>query len=111
MTERHIVIDVRLEAQPGKAEELARLMSETQRLSQVEDGCIVYRFTADLDQSGIFHAFEIWADEQAIRAHAAGAAFREFARQLPTLGCVVGSTWRAGVLEPFTLKPSSGNGA
>ena len=102
---RQIVIDVTLQAAAGKANDLAQLMNDTQRLSQMERGCISYRFTRDLDDTGTFYAFEIWADERAIRDHAAAPPFVNFKRRLPDLGRVISSTWRAGILEPFALIP------
>ena len=111
MTERCIVIDVTLESLAGHAEELARLLRETQRLSQLEPGCIAYRFIRDLEDPDTFYAFELWADEQSIRDHAAAEPFRQFKARLPNLGRLVRSTWRAGPLEPFALAAGPEDGA
>jgi quinol monooxygenase YgiN len=111
MMARQILIDARLEARPGKAEELADLLRETQRLSCGEDGCVSYRFTRALHESDTFYAFEIWASEESVRAHAAGDSFQRFARRLRDLGAVADSIWRAGVLEPFKLTASKGSAA
>lgn len=105
--DRQIVIAAVLAAQAGKADELARLMRDTQQLGATEPGCISYRFTRDLDDPATFHVLEIWASEQAIRAHLAAAAYTAFAGRLPAVGHVIESLWLTGGLQLFSLSPEA----
>lgn len=96
-----ILIDVTLNAQPGRREELLRLFADTAAASRQEDGCVTYRFTASLEQRDVFHLVELWRDEASLRQHYAGAAFRRFIDELPALGKVESSVKRAGDLTPY----------
>ena len=39
--------------------------------SRQDEGCIEYAWSADLEQRGLFHFFEIWADQRCLDAHLA----------------------------------------
>src|SRR3546814_20094323 len=69
--------------------------------SQAEEGCLIYRFTADLDDPRLFHLVELWESEAAFAGHATGAPFRNFLAELHLVGRVVRSVARQGPLEHF----------
>ncbi|OAN56261.1 putative quinol monooxygenase [Sphingobium sp. TCM1] len=96
-----ILFDVSLEALPGREEEMASLLRRTMVATQVEDGCIQYRFTRDLDAVNRFHLIELWRNEAALMAHASGPTFRAFLAALPPLGRLLQSTPRQGDLAPY----------
>ncbi|GGR34734.1 putative quinol monooxygenase [Deinococcus ruber] len=53
--------------------------------THAEAGCLAYTFSADLADPDVFHIFEAWGDEAALRAHFQTPHMAEFNRQLPTL--------------------------
>lgn len=50
-----------------------------------EAGCIAYAFAEDLDEPGLIHVIERWADESAISAHNKTAHLAAFMAVVPTL--------------------------
>jgi quinol monooxygenase YgiN len=96
-----IFFDVTLEATQETSERLLTLLRKTMAASCAETGCLIYRFTADLDDPLRFYLVELWASEADLMAHAAGAAFRTFLAELPASGKIVGSAARQGDLAPY----------
>jgi len=97
-----ILFDVTVTAAEGKREALRQLFAETMAGSNAEPGCLIYRFTADLDDPDRYYLIELWEDEAAFQGHVRGAAFRRFIAEIPALGTVVSSAARAGPLEPYS---------
>jgi quinol monooxygenase YgiN len=53
-------------------EKLAALKPHTLAViaaSRAEAGCLAYSFGADLEDEGLVHVFELWADQAALDAH------------------------------------------
>ncbi|MEI9984732.1 MAG: putative quinol monooxygenase [Aliidongia sp.] len=98
-----ILFDVILRANSEQREGLVQLLRKTMAASRAEPGCLIYRFTGDLDDPLRFHLIELWATEADLMAHAAGPAFRSFLAELPGLGALLGSTARQGSLEPYSF--------
>ena len=99
-----ILFDVTIEASEGQREALRALLQRTMAASAAEAGCLIYRFTADLDTPDRFHLVELWQDEAALQAHAAGAPFRAFLAGLSSVGRIASSVARSGPLEPYSFR-------
>lgn len=99
-----ILINVTVTANPGQEETFKALLLETMAASRVEEGCIEYRFTADLIQPGTFHLVELWRDEAALNGHFGTPAFARFIGSLAPLGKLVSSVSYSGDLSPYEIK-------
>src|SRR3546814_11745519 len=96
-----ILFDVTIEAKDDRRKEATGLLRRTMAGSQAEEGCLIYRFTADLDDPRLFHLVELWESEAAFAGHATGAPFRNFLDELPLEGRVVRTVARQGPVEHF----------
>jgi quinol monooxygenase YgiN len=99
-----ILIDVKLHATATQRDAFIQLLEQTQRASQAEAGCVIYRFSVDLHDPLTFYLVELWQDEAALTAHFKGDAFAGFIAQLPQLGRVESSVARSGDLQPHQIK-------
>ena len=54
--------------------------------SQLEKGCSLYRFTADLQDPTHFTLTELWETDENLKAHHTGDAYKRFFAELPQLG-------------------------
>jgi quinol monooxygenase YgiN len=70
--------------------------------SQAESGCLIYRFTADLDNEMRFHLVELWQTEADYLAHSSGKALAHFRAELPACGTVTSRVRHHGDLVPYT---------
>src|SRR3546814_7553407 len=68
-----ILFDVTIEAKDDRRKEATGLLRRTMAGSQAEEGCLIYRFTADLDDPRLFHPVELWEPEAVFAGHATGA--------------------------------------
>src|SRR3546814_7251212 len=59
------LFDVTIEAKDDRRKEATGLLRRTMAGSQAEEGCLIYRFTADLDDPRLFHLVELWESEAA----------------------------------------------
>jgi quinol monooxygenase YgiN len=85
---------------------LRTMMFETQK----ERGCILYRYTADLDDETRFHLVENWQDEELMSAHIDSPHARHFVAEMPRLAHVAGAKAYIGELAPYRVRaPSSPN--
>ena len=50
--------------------------------SEAEDGCVDYRFAADLSDPLVVYVIEEWADQASLDAHLAAPHFAQFAATL-----------------------------
>ncbi|KJS05053.1 MAG: hypothetical protein VR73_13115 [Gammaproteobacteria bacterium BRH_c0] len=99
-----ILINVTVTANPGQEEAFKALLLETMAASRAEEGCVEYRFTADLSQSGTFHLVELWRDEAALNGHFATPTFAHFINALSPLGELVSSVAYSGDLAPYEIR-------
>jgi quinol monooxygenase YgiN len=97
-----ILFDVTLEANEGASGRMAELLRLTMQASRAESGCMIYRFSADLDDARLFHLVELWDCEADLHAHVGGAAFRHFVAALAGCGKVVSSVARQGEFAPYS---------
>lgn len=64
-----IVIVMTFDVDPTHRDRVADAMAGMAALTRQEEGCIVYRYTADLEQANRFHLTEVWESEPAVEAH------------------------------------------
>ena len=96
-----ILIELTFDTAPGQQENVAELARQTMAATQRETGCILYRFTTGLDHPNRFILTELWESEEHLKAHFAGAAFKNFWSELPGGGGLVSSTAWQGPLVPY----------
>lgn len=96
-----ILIELIFDAAPDVQEEVAALARRTMAETHAEKGCILYRFTIDLDLPQRFILTELWESEEDLQAHFAGPAFKTFWAELPGGGSFVSSTAWQGPLVSY----------
>ncbi|QBD75851.1 antibiotic biosynthesis monooxygenase [Ktedonosporobacter rubrisoli] len=102
-----ILIELIFDAAPNAREDVADLARRTMAETQREKGCILYRFTFDLDLPHRFTLIELWESEEDLKAHFAGKAFKTFWAELPSGWSSVSSRAWQGPLVASVL-PGSG---
>src|SRR3546814_12587058 len=91
-----ILFDVTIEAKDDRRKEATGLLRRTMAGSQAEEGCLIYRFTADLDDPRLFHLVELWESEAACDGNDNEAPFRNVPAELTWVGRAVVSGGREG---------------
>ena len=81
-----ILIEGIFEALPDRREDFVKLALQTMAASQLEKGCSLYRFTADLQDPTHFTLTELWETDEDLKAHHTGDAYKRFFAKLPQLG-------------------------
>jgi quinol monooxygenase YgiN len=76
------------------------------RSSQVEIGCLYYRFSADLERPTTFYLTEEWDSEDALQAHFRAPHFADFVAQLGKHYVQRKTESRGGILAPYQLRPA-----
>ena len=74
-----------LEAAPGKAAQLKRLLEGLIEPTRREAGCITYRLLEGLDRPDQFTFVEEWESAAALEAHAASAHLQQARGRYPEL--------------------------
>lgn len=77
-----VIIVVRLQAKPGRGDEVARVLSELPALVESEVGTEVFAAHRAVDDPDTFLFYEVYADDDALRTHQAGAMVKEFGARL-----------------------------
>jgi len=80
-----IVIAGRVRIKLELRQEALALARQISAQSEAEDGCLSYRFYADLDDAAVFLIFEEWRDEAALAAHFKTPHLIAFQQHLPRL--------------------------
>jgi quinol monooxygenase YgiN len=96
-----IFIEVVFEASTGRRDDFIQLARRTMSASRREAGCVLYRFTADLEHPDRFLLTELWSDEESLKAHFDGKAFKRFFAELTGRGRVVSNIAWQGPLDPY----------
>ena len=96
-----ILIELIFDAPPDAHDKVAELARRTTAATHPENGCILYRFTTDLDRPNRFILTELWESEEHLKAHFAGEAFKSFWAELPQGGSLVRSTAWEGPLAAY----------
>jgi quinol monooxygenase YgiN len=96
-----IFIELVFDATVDTRQDVADLAGRTAAATQREEGCILYRFSTDLDLPDRFVLTELWENEDRLKAHFQGAPFKSFWDELPAGGSFVSSTAWEGPLSPY----------
>lgn len=98
-----IFIEVLLKA-PSEAEleDFLPTIRAAMAATALEEGCLVYRFTRDIDDPCLLHVTELWESEEALFAHFAGDSLKIILKVLPLME-VRGMTARKGDMTVFDL--------
>lgn len=99
-----ILFDVEFATTAEQRSAFVALLDRTMTASRQEAGCVLYRFATDLADPNRFYLCELWEDEAALFAHAAGQPFRDFLADLPATGRILSSVARQGDLAPYQFK-------
>jgi quinol monooxygenase YgiN len=101
-----ILIELIFDADPIVREDVAALARRTMAETKKEKGCILYRFTVDLDLPHRFILTELWESEEALNAHFIGKTFQTFWAELPNEVASVSVTGWQGPLNAY-IPPGS----
>lgn len=97
-----IIYDLELATTEQQADDFVRLLTQTMHSCRGEPGCLLYRFSADLNDSRLFYLSEWWEEEVDLLAHVGAPPFLEFLAKLPRFGRIVSSVARQGDLTSYT---------
>lgn len=75
-----IAIVGRIEVHPDDAPAFCEVIRPLIIATRSEAGCSYYDFHRDLDDPGVFHVVEEFADQEALAAHVETEAYQEFTR-------------------------------
>lgn len=79
---------------------IRNMMYETQK----EAGCILYRYTADLDDDTKFHLVENWENEELMSAHIDAPHAHHFVAEMPKLAKIAGAKAYSGDLSSYRVR-------
>jgi quinol monooxygenase YgiN len=103
-----IVIEAVFEASSDARNDFIGLMRRTMAASCLEKGCVLYRFTADLERSDRFILTELWENEEDLKAHFIGEAFKNFFGQKQSkVGSVSYMAWQGPLLSYVPPNPTN----
>lgn len=94
-----IVIAGRVVVDPAKVDAALPVAREMVAATLEESGCAAYKFSADLDEAGVFHIFEEWESQESLDAHFASPHMAKFQGAIGKLGVVELSVWRYDVTK------------
>lgn len=81
-----LILSVLIRVPPGEVEALRPHMRKVIAASRTESGCLFYSLAEDVAEFGVIRAFEIYRDDDALKAHGASEHFkvwREASGQYP----------------------------
>ncbi len=97
MIDGPIVLNVHIEAAPGREEDLARELSALLAPTRSEAGCLVYQLHRDPEDQGRFMFYEKFANQAALDLHLNAPYFRKFLSYREQSDPIAGQTvtqWR-----------------
>jgi quinol monooxygenase YgiN len=97
-----IVISGKMPIRPEQRERAVAGALQMAAASEAEDGCITYRFTADLSDPNLFHLFECWDNEDAATTHMSTPHMADFVK---LIGDVAGGPFDATRFEVSSSGP------
>lgn len=98
-----IHVDATLEINEESQKILLPMMREAMAVTALEDGCLVFRFTADLSSRSLFYMSELWASESALQAHMQAQSFLGVIGTLMAHAKILNMVTRQGELAPYDL--------
>lgn len=69
MSEQLLTVVARIEARPGKEQEVRNELTKLLSPTRAEQGCLHYELHESAERPGLFLFYETWSDESALRAH------------------------------------------
>ena len=78
MNDEHVVLNVHMEAAPGRETDLEHVLRSLVAPTRKEPGCLVYRLHRDPQHAGKFMFYERFASQAALDAHLASPHFQAF---------------------------------
>jgi len=97
-----IFIELVFDAPADTRDDVVELARRTTAAAHQEKGCILYRFSTDVESPNRFVLTELWDSEADLKAHFSGDAFKRFWAELPAGGNFVGSRAWEGPLAPYS---------
>jgi len=73
-----LILTVNLRVPPGEVATLRPHMETVIAASRKEPGCLAYHYAEDFFTPGLFRVFEIYRDEEALKAHGASDHFKKW---------------------------------
>jgi quinol monooxygenase YgiN len=73
-----IILTVNLRVPPDEVATLRPHIETVIKASRAEPGCIAYHYAEDFFTPGLFRVFEIYRDEDALKAHGASEHFKRW---------------------------------
>jgi quinol monooxygenase YgiN len=98
-----IYVDGTLEISEESQKILLPLMREAMAATVLEDGCLVYRLTADISSPTVFYMSELWESEAALKAHMQAPSFLNAIGILLAHAKILNFSSRQGDLAPYDL--------
>jgi quinol monooxygenase YgiN len=98
-----IHVDATMEISPESMEILAPMMRRSMAEAALEDGCLVFRFTADITSPNLFYMSELWESEAALKAHMQALSFQNMIGILLKHARIINMATRQGELENYDL--------
>ena len=80
-----IMIAGTISVKPEMREEAIQACLAMQKATQQEEGCITYRFHADLEDPNTFFLFEEWAGQEYLSAHFKAEHMKTYRAIIPSL--------------------------
>lgn len=90
-------------ARAGKAQQFKDVIVGMMHATAVEDGCIMYRYTQDLESDQVFHLVELWESEEKMQAHIDAPHSARFVVQLPDLAEITSVRANEGEMRKFRV--------
>jgi quinol monooxygenase YgiN len=81
-----LVIAGHIRIDPAKRDVAIAAARALMGATRSEAGCVVYKFSADLADPGLFHIFEQWESPAALDAHFEAPHMAAFQAEIPKLG-------------------------
>jgi quinol monooxygenase YgiN len=98
-----IHVDATVEISEESQKILLPVMRKAMAATALEEGCLVFRFTADLSSPTLFYMSELWASEAALMAHMQLPSFQDSIGILMAHAKVLNMVTRQGELAPYEL--------
>ncbi|MEW4282889.1 putative quinol monooxygenase [Priestia koreensis] len=73
-----ITINAILTAKPGKEDLLLKELQAVLEPSRAEAGCVQYVLHESMEKQGVFVFYEIWRDEEALKAHVEADHYKNY---------------------------------
>ena len=101
-----ILIELSFDSSSDDRENVVQLAARTTVATHQEEGCVLYRFTNDLERPNRFVLTELWETEEHLKAHFAGEAFKNFWAEQPGGEGFVSNAWQGSLVSYVPPNPT-----